>query len=175
MVHPKRYRRYVLAGVVTGLVVAGLLLVLYGSAGAAGATINVNTTDDELNADSDCSLREAVQAANTDIAVDGCTAGSGADTIVLPAGTYRLTLAGADENGNASGDLDILSDVTIEGAGAATTKIQATGRRSDFLGGPAKPVRFNQGLGTLQSRSEVASGDCRRYTGVNDWCSRHLR
>jgi CSLREA domain-containing protein len=52
------------------------------------AAITVNTTDDELNADGDCSLREAIVAANTDTAVDACPAGSGADTINLPAGTY---------------------------------------------------------------------------------------
>ena len=42
-----------------------------------GATIIVDTIDDELNADGDCSLREAIQAANTDATVDACTAGSG--------------------------------------------------------------------------------------------------
>jgi CSLREA domain-containing protein len=30
---------------------------------AAGITIHVTTTDDELNADGDCSLREAIQSA----------------------------------------------------------------------------------------------------------------
>ena len=48
--------------------------------------ITINTPDDELNSDGDCSLREAVQAANTDTGVDGCTAGSGADTIKVPPG-----------------------------------------------------------------------------------------
>ena len=41
--------------------------------------IAVTTTDDELNADGDCSLREAVVAANTDAAVDACPAGSGSE------------------------------------------------------------------------------------------------
>lgn len=85
------------------------------------ATITVNTADDELGNDGDCSLREAIQAANTDTAVDACAAGSGADTIVVPAGTYGLTLTGADEDSNATGDLDIASDVTLAGADAATT------------------------------------------------------
>ena len=61
-------------------VLAALLVVPIASA----ATITVNTTDDELNADGDCSLREAVQAGNTNAAVDGCTAGAaGEDTIVF--------------------------------------------------------------------------------------------
>lgn len=71
MKYAKRYKRYAFAAVVTGLVMAALMVLLYSSA-AAGATINVNTTADELNADSDCSLREAVQAANTDAAPSCC-------------------------------------------------------------------------------------------------------
>jgi CSLREA domain-containing protein len=93
---------------------------------AHAATITVNTTDDELNTDGDCSLREAIQAANTDTAVDGCTAGSGVDTISLPTGFYILTIAGAGENANGTGDLDITGDVTINGEyGPGNTIIQA--------------------------------------------------
>lgn len=90
---------------------------------ALAATITVTTTADELNADGDCSLREAIQSANTDTAVDACTAGAGADTIVLPAGTFTLTLTGIGEDANATGDLDITSNITITGASATTTII----------------------------------------------------
>jgi CSLREA domain-containing protein len=86
-------------------------------------TIIVNTTADELNDDGDCSLREAVQAANTDNFVDACTAGSGDDTIELPAGTYMLALGDAREDANASGDLDFMSNVTLLGADTDTTII----------------------------------------------------
>ena len=92
---------------------------------AQAATIAVNTTTDELNTDGDCSLREAISAANSDTAIDACTAGSGADTITVPAGTYQLTIEGSDEDNNATGDLDILSSVTLQGAGRATTIIDA--------------------------------------------------
>src|SRR3989344_1698657 len=81
------------------LAVAPLILLL--SQPAFAANITVNTTADELNSDGDCSLREAVQSANTDTAVDGCTAGSGTDTIIVPAGTYTLSIPGAGENANA--------------------------------------------------------------------------
>ena len=64
---------------------------------SAGAVITVTTTADELNTDGDCSLREAVQAANGDIAMDGCPAGNGADTIVLPAGVFTVTPSNRDE------------------------------------------------------------------------------
>jgi CSLREA domain-containing protein len=38
--------------------------------------ITVNTDEDEANTDGDCSLREALEAADTNAAVDGCDAGS---------------------------------------------------------------------------------------------------
>jgi CSLREA domain-containing protein len=85
----------------------------------------ITTTDDELTTDGDCSLREAIQAANTDAAVDACPAGSGGDTILLPAGTFTLTLAGAIEHNNATGDLDITDALTIVGAGPELTVIDA--------------------------------------------------
>lgn len=98
----------------------------------AAATITVNTQLDELSAtDGHCSLREAVTAANTDTASGSaageCAAGSGTDTIQVPAGTYKLTILGAFDNSNLSGDIDINSNLTIVGAGAATTKIDAAG------------------------------------------------
>lgn len=87
------------------------------------ADIAVTETADELNNDGDCSLREAVQAANTDAAVDACTAGAGADVIYVPAGFYLLSLVGAGEDANATGDLDISSDLTLLGDGPPNTYI----------------------------------------------------
>lgn len=91
---------------------------------ALAATISVSTTTDELNTDGDCSLREAVVAANTDAAVDACTAGSGDDLILLPAGTFTLTLTGAAENAAATGDLDLTGTVVIGGATRPTTILE---------------------------------------------------
>jgi CSLREA domain-containing protein len=45
-------------------------------AAVPGTTISVNTNVDKLNTRGDCSLREAIRAANTNSAVDGCKAGS---------------------------------------------------------------------------------------------------
>ncbi|MCB9786579.1 MAG: OmpA family protein [Deltaproteobacteria bacterium] len=56
-------------------------LALCCSPGARAVTITVNTSDDELNGDGDCSLREAVEAANTDSPISGCPGGSGPDII----------------------------------------------------------------------------------------------
>ncbi len=97
--------------------------------GARAATIAVDSTADDLDQgpNGNCTLREAVIAANTDAPVDGCAAGSGADTIVLPAGTFLLTIPHPANTTDTPevGDLDITSDVTIEGTGSATTIIDA--------------------------------------------------
>ncbi len=99
-------------------------------ASTAATTITVNTTHDDVTINGNCTLREAVIAANTDAPVDGCTAGSGADTILLPAGTYPLALVGTCEDAARSGDLDIAGTVILLGAGASATVIN---RRFPFL------------------------------------------
>ena len=78
----------------------GAAVAALGVAGPAyAATVNVTTASDVVNAaDGVTSLREAISAANA--AVEPTT-------IVLVAGTtYQLSLCGADEDANASGDLD---------------------------------------------------------------------
>ncbi|MCX6022030.1 MAG: CSLREA domain-containing protein, partial [Chloroflexi bacterium] len=67
--------------------------------------------------DADCSLREAIVAANAISPAEGI--------IALPAGVYTLTRTGASEDAAATGDLDIIGKATINGAGAGTTIIQA--------------------------------------------------
>ncbi len=73
---------------------------------------------DQASADRDgnSSLRAAVMEAN---------ALSGDDTILLIPGTYTLTIAGRDEDGSTSGDLDISDNLTIIGAGTDQTFINA--------------------------------------------------
>src|SRR5262252_3382038 len=57
-------------------------------------TITVTTTSDALVNDGNCSMREASINANNDAATwPDCPAGSGDDTIILPAGTITLTVA----------------------------------------------------------------------------------
>ncbi len=63
-----------------------------------------------------CSLRDAVRFANGRAAAESTT-------ITLPAGVYGLTTLGSGEFSSVTGDLNILRNVTIVGAGAATTII----------------------------------------------------
>jgi CSLREA domain-containing protein len=66
----------------------------------------------------DCSLREAVLAANQH---------PGFDAILLPPGTYRLSIAGTDEDLGATGDLDVADDLLIIGPGPGETVIDGGG------------------------------------------------
>lgn len=104
-----------------GILFASIVCLLAGALPAAAATITVTTTADELITNGTCSLREAIRSANLNVAVDACTAGSGAEEIVLPAGVYTLTIAGARENAALTGDLDVTGTLTITGAGAGAT------------------------------------------------------
>lgn len=90
-----------------------------------GAVITVTITMDDLKDNGNCTLREAIQAANTDTAVDDCPAGDGEDLIVLAAGVYVLNIEGRSEDNNATGDLDIRSSLVISGAGAEETALDA--------------------------------------------------
>lgn len=123
--YERRVRQMMSIILAIGLVFGSGLGVWFIARPAWAATITVTTTTDELNSDGDCSLREAIRAANTDLAVDACPAGNGADTITLPAGNYILALAGASENAALTGDLDLTEDLTLNGAGATNTGIDA--------------------------------------------------
>lgn len=94
---------------------------------SSAALIAVNTANDELNADGDCSLREAIRSANLDTAVDGCSAGNGDDAIALPSGLYRLALAGSSEDAALTGDLDITANLSLLGANADVTIVDGGG------------------------------------------------
>ena len=102
---------------------AALLLALGQGVGAA-ATITVTTTNPNIAADGQCSLIEAIVNANNDAATfPDCPAGSGADTIVLPANA-NLTLSAVFGNtyGHPVGLPLITSRITIEGNGATIAR-----------------------------------------------------
>jgi CSLREA domain-containing protein len=123
-IHNLMIRRALLA---LAAIAASLLLVLGTAALPAQAqsiTIKtVNTTEDEDNTDGDCSLREAIQAANTNAAVDACTAGSSTeeDTIGFALGTSAtITLDSQLPNITDAAGLAInggQADIAINGQG----------------------------------------------------------
>ncbi|KAA3662868.1 MAG: CSLREA domain-containing protein [Chloroflexi bacterium] len=129
---------------------------------AVSASITVNTTNDELNSDGDCSLREAVQSANTDSSVDACTAGNGADVITLPAGKYILSLTGSGEDLNATGDLDVLESLTINGASSNSTSINGFSSDRIFHINPALSSDLSFRLEDVQ----ITNGDVGNGAGI---------
>jgi CSLREA domain-containing protein len=109
----------------TGVMLALGLLLIAPAHSVSAATFTVNSTLDEPDASPGdgqcastpsgaCTLRAAVMEAN---------AQGGAQTISLPAGTFKLTIPGINENASATGDLDVFVPLTISGASAATTII----------------------------------------------------
>lgn len=76
-------------------------------------TKTADTNDGVCDA-SDCSLREAVAAANNS---------PGIDVITLETGHYRLTMDGPDDDLNESGDLDILEALIINAGDRDNTVI----------------------------------------------------
>ncbi|MDQ3724519.1 MAG: right-handed parallel beta-helix repeat-containing protein [Actinomycetota bacterium] len=120
---------------------------------AAAATITVNTTFDTApalgecqgGAPSDCSLRQAIDVANGT---------EGPDTIVLPAGHYLLTIKGDEEDENQTGDLDLTNkgEVTIAGAGARTTVIDAAGLED-------RVIDIQPGAALSLAKATVTGGD----------------
>jgi hypothetical protein len=109
----------------------------------------------------DCSLREAIIAAN----------GAPGSTVTLPGGTFTLTRAGADTaTTNASiGDLDILVAMTITGNGstivqAGTAKGAGIHRIFDVFS--ANPVTISRMTIRFGTDTEVKSGGCIKNAGV---------
>ena len=105
---PQQFYNLVRVGLAIALLVTVLVIVYQQPVHAA--TIAVNTVVDEDNTNGNCSLREAIYAANHDVIRDACIAGSGTDEIDLTGVAGVITLAGTE--------LAIISDLTISGPGA---------------------------------------------------------
>ncbi len=88
--------------------------VLLSVASAQAAPITVNKTSDAAPSGSecmgvagDCALRQAIDKANA----------NPGSTVVVPNGTYRLTIAPAGPDDNSTGDLNVTASTTISGSG----------------------------------------------------------
>ena len=151
-----------ISALVLALALAAVVLALIAKP-ALAATITVNTTDDEYNADGDCSLREALHAANTNTARDACPAGgTGTDTINVPAGTYVTATDTTDAPGEQDarvGDLDITSPTIITGAGARNSTVAGIPPFDDQIFENVEPATTTiRGLGITGGNGFVAGG-----------------
>src|SRR4029079_7151124 len=96
------------------LLAAAVLAVPNAGSAAPPATYVVTKTADTADGacDADCSLREAVIAAN---------AARQPALVVVPPGVFALTLVGAAEDEGATGDLDVRVALELRGAGPTRT------------------------------------------------------
>ena len=100
----------------------GLLVGLLSTSPAAADTFIPTRFDDPEPADKcrpqNCSLREAIKAANNH---------NGRDKVRLAEGTYELEIPPTDSCTNADGQLCIVDNLTLRGHGPDETKIDANG------------------------------------------------
>lgn len=148
-------------------------------ASAHAATFTVTSTSDSVDANTadgtcadsggNCTLRAAVQQAN---------ASAGADTIQVPAGTYTLSIAGADDNA-AAGDLDVTDALTITGTAGnpSGTIIQAGTNTANGIdrifsfnpsGGPGFAVSIS-GLTLRFGHENALAGSGQNFGGAFDF------
>src|SRR5262249_39608565 len=114
----------------------------------------VNPNDGKL------SLREAVSRAN---------ANPGADTILLPAGVYRIARQMTDDT-NPAGDFDVHDSTVFQGAGAGNTIVDAQhiDRVFDVLGTTARPINVtSQNLPIRNGAADNADGGGIRFGNAN--------
>lgn len=155
-----------------------IFISMLSTAGSAGGALLVTTTADSVANDGACSLREAITAANSNVASGAaageCGAGQPApyDQIDLPAGSYRLQRSGAVDDSNAAGDLDIRrSGIRLLGAGADVTEIRGDReeRVIDIGAGLAAPAAGSapvllSGI-TVRNGSDTSGGGVRSAVG----------
>jgi len=156
--------------------------------------VSVNTTTDEYNTSgtgTGCSLREAIKSQNDFVNFGGCslTTTTGPEAILLPSGTYTLTLAGAGEDLDATGDLDIRQSVTISATGVTSPTVTGStlwndrifhiltgtvsikgiaisGQRSGYINGPGGgAVLIESGAFLTLSDSKVEDSHSSAFSG----------
>src|SRR5262245_31958883 len=115
------------------------------------STFTVNTAlDDATPGNGKQSIREAITRANST---------PGADTIVLPAGVFKIAITGSEVNPNETGDFDITDALTIRGAGSGLSVVdgQQLDRVFDIAG--TAPSSIQVVLQGLTVRNGKVDGD----------------
>ena len=109
------------------------------------ALISVDTTVDDNIQNGNCTLREAIIAANSGSPIDDCSAGGPVTEIYMPSGIYSLTISGTDEDAAATGDLDLDRKGTI--------RIFGTGPRDTIIDGGGLDRVFHVIIGDIELHS----------------------
>ena len=141
------------------------------AAPAGAATIAVNSTADVVADDGACTLREAINSANTDtasgITAGECIAGAGLDTVDMTSlsGTILIKPFSA---GPAYGPLGVYTSMNLTGPGAGTLSISGGGATGIFYmyaaDAPQTPIGVS-GL-TLENGLSTSPGGAIRAIAV---------
>ena len=143
-----------------------ILMALFVPATASAASFTTTRFDDPAPngcLPADCSLREAIIAANA-------TTGS---TVTLRSGVYTLTIRGNDTPNPVTkfGDLDIMKPMTINGAGSGSTYVQAGASKGAGIHrifdvfAPAPGVTISNMTIRFGNDVEARTGGCVKNTG----------
>src|SRR3954471_650389 len=125
----------------------------------AASAIYVTTSNQEINGDAECSLQEAIYSANRDdnTAPDpttpgsdvttGCAAGSGVDTIYLPASSvfsYADPITDPDNFVGPSATPIVTSAIVIEAQGARLQRVALGRETRAFVVGPTGDLTLHE-------------------------------
>jgi len=116
-------------GLRLSLAITAVALGIGSGSQAVGAGFIVNSTFDQTDGspgDGTCETAADNGMCTLRAAIDETNALPGADTIVMPAGVYTITIPG-DMFEDPGGDFEIRSDLTISGAGASATIVDGGG------------------------------------------------
>ena len=141
------------------------------SVSSQALVFEVTSTDDNpdavidgtcADAEGACTLRAAVQEANANVPTP--------DEINVPAGKYVLKETGPDENGAATGDLDLTDTVIITGAGAELTIVQGKKDRvfEVLPGGTAVITDLTVTKGSIGTKKRVKAGEIFNGGGITN-------
>jgi CSLREA domain-containing protein len=100
-----------------------------------GIDVHVDTTADTYSGVG-CSLRDAIQTINSGADHGGCARVNNLtafDRVLLPSGTYSLTLSGTNEDFNVTGDLDIRRSMIISATGTTLPIVTANSGWDDRI------------------------------------------
>ncbi len=137
------------------------------------SAFRVNITTDSVDASlSNSAALDSAGKTSLRAAIQQASATTGPNTIILPAGTYSLTLTSGATDG-AKGDLDVLDDITLIGAGADVTFIDATAI-NDRLFEIAAAGRLNLFGVTLRNGRTTSNGGAILNAGQLNITDSHL-
>src|SRR5512135_2055573 len=130
------------------------------SAHASPSVYTVDRTDDVIAtsctiAANDCSLRGAIIDAN----------GNASSTILLPAGTYVLTITQSGADDATTGDLNITANTLISGSGASATIIQGGPGWADRIFDVAAASLIVRGVTLQNGYTQDHGGGIRNMNG----------